>query len=49
MLKIDTQDAIRRAERMESSCANTIKQWQNRVKVMQKQVMAMTQTSEEQI
>ena len=27
MLKIDTADAIRRAERMEQSCAHTISQW----------------------
>ena len=27
MLKVDTQDAIRRASRMEMSCAHTISQW----------------------
>jgi len=27
MLKVDTADALRRAERMEESCALTIKQW----------------------
>ena len=27
MLKVDTADAIRRAERMEQSCAHTIAQW----------------------
>jgi len=27
MLKVDTADAIRRAERMEKSCAHTISQW----------------------
>lgn len=49
MLKVDTQDALRRASRMEQSCAQTIIQWQNRVNVMQRQVMAMQQSTEEQI
>jgi len=41
MLKVDTADAIRRAERMKNSCTQTIQQWQNRVNIMQRQVMAM--------
>lgn len=41
MLHVDTADATRRAERMEKACANTIVQWQNRVHLMQRQVMAM--------
>ena len=49
MLKVDTADAIRRAERMEHSCSHAISQWQNRVNVMQRQVMAMQQSTEEQI
>ena len=34
MLKVDTADAIRRAERMEHACAHSIQTWQNRVNVM---------------
>jgi len=41
MLKVDTSDAIRRAERMEQATSHTIKQWSNRVSIMQRQVMAM--------
>ena len=49
LLKVDTADALRRAQRMEQSCSHTIRQWQNRVSVMQRQVMAMQQSTEEQI
>ena len=49
MLKVDTADAIRRAERMEQSVSHTISQWSNRVSLMQRQVMAMQQSTEEQI
>lgn len=41
MLKVDTADAIRRAERMEQSLAQTIMQWSNRVNLLQREVMAM--------
>jgi len=34
MLKVDTADAIRRAERMEQSVSHTISQWTNRVSLM---------------
>ena len=49
MLKVDTADAIRRAERMEQSLSQTISQWSNRVHLLQREVMAMQQSTEEQI
>ena len=47
MLKVDTADAIRRAERMEQSLSGTISQWSNRVSLLQREVMAMQQSNEE--
>ena len=38
MIKVDTKDAIRRAERMEQACTHAIASWTNRVNVMQRQV-----------
>ena len=49
MLKVDTADSIRRAERMEKSLTQTISQWSNRVNLLQREVMAMQQSNEEQI
>ena len=49
MLKVDTADSIRRAERMERSLTQTISQWSNRVNLLQREVMAMQQSNEEQI
>lgn len=49
MLKVDTADAIRRAERMEQSLTQTISQWSVRVQLLQREVMAMQQSTEETI
>ena len=49
MLKVDTADAIRRAERMESAGSHTISEWLHRVNLMQRQVLALQQTTEEKI
>ena len=45
MMKVDTQDAIRRAERMEQACTHAISSWANRVSVMQRQVAQMQQVT----
>ena len=41
MLKVDTKDAIRRAERMDQAMQHAIASWQNRVSMMQRQVAQM--------
>jgi hypothetical protein len=38
MLKVDTKDAIRRAERMDQAMLHAIAAWQNRVSMMQRQI-----------
>ena len=49
MIKVDTKDAIRRAERMEMACSHAIASWTNRVNVMQRQVAQMQQVTNSQI
>ena len=49
MIKVDTKDAIRRAERMEQACSHAIASWTNRVNVMQRNIAQMQQVTNSQI
>ena len=49
MLKVDTKDAIRRAERMGQAMTHAIAAWTNRVTIMQREIEQMQQSTNEQI